>query len=325
MSQQSNFDNIKNINPNSEHNSLTIGSFKTASLLSIQCITSLHVGSGRSSSVVDLPIQKDSLGYPVIFSSSLKGAIREGSENEIYGNGDFAGSFSPLDAKLLFIPVRSLFGVYCLATSPLLLNNLIQYLDFCHDDNNIKEELIQLIEKITTKYGDLTDSIFITSNEGKKLFGDSFSTSNNNNNSGNVSTDVKSYAILAEEFRLEIMEDEDLLKLAALLKIQEKYRIIMISDDLLRNSINRSLITNARIRIDEKSGTTKQHGLWTEESLPEKTIMFTAFFYSESRGKSQFSSIEVQKIIESKLIDSYKIFGGHESTGKGIARITRLI
>ena len=45
----------------------------------LKCITNLHVGSGDSGfSIVDKQVEKDELtGYPMIYSSSLKGALRE--------------------------------------------------------------------------------------------------------------------------------------------------------------------------------------------------------------------------------------------------------
>jgi len=43
----------------------------------IHAITHLHVGSGSSvEEEIDLPFQRDELGYPTIYASSLKGAIK---------------------------------------------------------------------------------------------------------------------------------------------------------------------------------------------------------------------------------------------------------
>lgn len=46
-------------------------------LFFIHAITHLHVGSGSSiEEEIDLPFQRDELGYPTIYASSLKGAIK---------------------------------------------------------------------------------------------------------------------------------------------------------------------------------------------------------------------------------------------------------
>lgn len=39
-------------------------------------VTPLHPGSGKSLGAVDLTIQRDPLGYPVVFASSVKGALK---------------------------------------------------------------------------------------------------------------------------------------------------------------------------------------------------------------------------------------------------------
>ncbi len=36
----------------------------------------LHPGAGRSPGVVDLPVQRDALGYPLVYASSVKGALK---------------------------------------------------------------------------------------------------------------------------------------------------------------------------------------------------------------------------------------------------------
>jgi CRISPR-associated protein Cmr4 len=91
------------------------------------------------------------------------------------------------------------------------------------------------------------------------------------------------------------------------------------------NLINRSLITAARISIDKDAGTAKKGALRTEESLPEQTILHTVFFYSKSRGSQEMSSRDVQKKVENKVVGKYAMFGGHETIGRGITKIIKVI
>ena len=44
-------------------------------LLSI-ATTHIHPGAGRALGIVDLPVARDSLGYPLIFASEVKGALK---------------------------------------------------------------------------------------------------------------------------------------------------------------------------------------------------------------------------------------------------------
>lgn len=282
---------------------LTVGSYDRSSVVLMECITPVHAGAGRGSSVVDLPIQRDAFGYPTIFASSLKGAIRGGSNEEIYGSEDFAGAFAPLDARLLFIPVRSLFGIYCLATCPFLLKSFRQYLEMRADDeNSITKDLISLLENVNN----IDNSKIIVSPDSISRF--------------SVQLSGKNVAILADEFKLGIDGNNQITSFGSALGIDDSWRIAIVSDDLMRNSLlNRSLMTVARIRLED--GRAAQNALWTEENLPEKTVLHTVFFYSKSRGNASTSGDEVKKSIEGKVGGKYVIFGGHETVGRGIMKI----
>lgn len=121
--------------------------FETAIPFLIRAITPLHPGSGaRVSGLVDLPVQREAhTDFPVIYASSLKGALRAWSGGvkgldknligEIFGpepgEGDKSvGKAVFMDAKLLLLPVRSLKGVYGWATSPLLLERFRRDMKF---------------------------------------------------------------------------------------------------------------------------------------------------------------------------------------------------
>ena len=109
-------------------------------LLTFYTRTPLHVGSGTSVDVVDLPIMRERItGFPVIPSTSLKGVLREearqqlGEEttrllfgedrqpNEKEGIASHAGCVQIMEAKLLAFPVRSLAGCFAWLTCPTAL------------------------------------------------------------------------------------------------------------------------------------------------------------------------------------------------------------
>lgn len=117
-------------------------------LLTLYTRTPLHVGSGTSVDVVDLPIMRERItGFPVIPASSLKGVLlqhaRETFENgkhgraktipseakflfgavEGEGEGQIsnAGCVQIMEAKLLAFPVRSLAGCFAWITCPAAL------------------------------------------------------------------------------------------------------------------------------------------------------------------------------------------------------------
>lgn len=109
-------------------------------LLTLYTRTPLHVGSGTSVDVVDLPIMRERItGFPVIPSTSLKGVLREearqriGEEttrllfgedrrpNEKENVASHAGCVQIIEAKLLAFPVRSLAGCFAWLTCPAVL------------------------------------------------------------------------------------------------------------------------------------------------------------------------------------------------------------
>jgi len=53
-----------------------VGNYNTADLVFVRTITNLHPGTGRGGEVVDLPVQRDQFEFPMIYGSSLKGAIK---------------------------------------------------------------------------------------------------------------------------------------------------------------------------------------------------------------------------------------------------------
>jgi CRISPR-associated protein Cmr4 len=134
--------------------------------------TNMHVGSGDEAyGLVDNRIQRDVVtDLPNINASGLKGALREyfsfkyGEKPEkvidIFGTDSFdktqpiekkvhqAGKFRFFNANLLSIPVRSNVRPFFRATSPHVLNDLIQMMDtFGYpDEHGIKEHLRQLAD-----------------------------------------------------------------------------------------------------------------------------------------------------------------------------------
>ncbi|MDY0403679.1 type III-B CRISPR module RAMP protein Cmr4 [Sulfurovum sp.] len=105
--------------------------------------TSLHAGSGDTNlGVIDNKIQRDSItDYPMIHSSSLKGALKEYctykhdiNEGEnfisyIFGDEDHAGKMRFIDAHLLSVPMRSDLNPYYHCVSPKSIGQLLDFAD----------------------------------------------------------------------------------------------------------------------------------------------------------------------------------------------------
>lgn len=118
-------------------------------LLTLYTRTPLHVGSGSSVDVVDLPIMRERItGFPVIPSTSLKGVLLQRARDiwgdpckvevpeqakVLFGGVDFvpngnetkqisyAGCVQIQEARILAFPVRSLAGCFAWLTCPTVL------------------------------------------------------------------------------------------------------------------------------------------------------------------------------------------------------------
>ncbi|MEM2094945.1 MAG: type III-B CRISPR module RAMP protein Cmr4 [Candidatus Bathyarchaeia archaeon] len=320
--------------------SLRLGYYTQASVIMIQAISPLHVGIGRSVGVVDLPVQRDALGFPTIFASSLKGSLRaafnrlmgeKDCTNIIFGPGEgidenyYAGAFNTLDAKLLLLPVRSLIGVYALVTSPIMLRNFKTYIEASHvgaSEQNIKV-LLEALRK-TIAYAETLNKGEVLVNEGGKK---------------NLSLRIaeSDAVILADEFRLSPRVSPVIGELSKMLEAEEDWRLAVVHDDLVVNSLlERSLLRQTRVALETETKKVKQGHLWTEEDLPPQTVLYTVFFYSEPRTKtgscqellSKSNATGVKELFEKTILPNgcgFMIFGGHETVGRGVAKLRKVM
>ena len=123
-----------------------------AFLLALFTETPLHPGTGQSTGIIDLPIQRERhTQFPMIPATSVKGCLRELAEHRWRGpesaavttlfspavqqGGDLhAGALGFTDARLLAFPVRSLDSVFLWVTYPLALGRLARDLRLAGQD-----------------------------------------------------------------------------------------------------------------------------------------------------------------------------------------------
>ena len=112
--------------------------FEKAAVILYYALTPTHMGAGDGIGVVDAPIQREVMtGYPVMYGSGLKGAIRHELSGVSQGGGDrdlnlifgpeskdsaeHAGAVSFTDANIVLFPVKSMDKGFVYVTSPLSL------------------------------------------------------------------------------------------------------------------------------------------------------------------------------------------------------------
>lgn len=272
----------------------------------IRAITPLHPGSGsRISGLADLPVQREAgTNLPVIYGSSLKGALRswasrkmdESKIEEIFGpppgRGDEGmGNAVFLDAKMLFLPVRSLKGVYGWITSPFILKRL-------------KRDLDVLSEFSGNKIGNiLFENYKVKENEALA-----------SKNSELKFPLAEKDRIVLEDHVLDYREDE--MKFLGMFEDRQKFgelkqelerKLAIVHDDVFMRIMERALEITPHIEINKETGTVKN--LWFQEDLPSETIMYSIVFTSQKLKGDLIN-----------LLNGVVHVGGDITTGLGFAR-----
>lgn len=291
----------------------------------VYAVTSIHVGMGRSSGVVDLPVQRDPAGFPVIFSSSFKGALKQfcgqlfnatnkegridcnkasicccllGGEEE---NSDVTSIISFSDLYPLAIPVPSLDSGYVYLTSKYLINTVKDLFEAV----NYKEG-IDFLSKLDG--GDKQKKVIVGIDYEVPLV-----TNISNNSFIQKMSELGSIASKLNEGIA--VEDNDS---KAVLEIE------------------RGIIKFTRNKINYSTGTVAEHSLWTEEYLPHGTIFAGIIFFNVPRrnkycnsqnkicdincAKEKFEEF-LKKIKGESNNEFYLNVGGKESIGKGIIKV----
>ncbi len=265
--------------------------YQFVDLFLIEAVTHLHVGVGRASGAVDLPIQRDEYGFPCIYSSSLKGAFKTAMLWAFYkklnnlGNArklvevllgpepeseeSFESSVAILDARLLAMPVRSLRGIYTYVTSPHLLKRLQDYMIL---STSADEKLKKNIEELLKKADQLNQGKYICIGDCNQLRVD----------------EVGGKIILLEEFWLDresSSQPEPPKELLNKFKLEKP--LLILHDDDVREVVNRALIRLTRVRLKPETKTVHEGGLWTEEYVPMKTRFFTVMLFKKPPASKQ--------------------------------------
>jgi CRISPR-associated protein Cmr4 len=288
--------------------------FKIAKPIFLICETPLHAGSGDSLGVVDLPIQRERhTGFPKIEASSLKGALREtfefkyesreadevfsmfGPEEDEATKNPRSGAMAFTDARLLFFPVKSVKGVFAYATCPLILEKFLKEMNLAK---------IQNIPKLPFE-NTITDSSKILINND---------------------------TIVLEEYSFKVKKDptssafarwiSELLFTSESMKFWKEKLItdlVVLSNDDFKDMVNLFTEVITRIKIDNNTGTVEKGALFTEEFLPQESILYSLVMASDEFKKGGKQANEMIEIFKKDLSPVFQL-GGNATLGKGLLR-----
>ncbi|HHQ4593933.1 TPA: type III-B CRISPR module RAMP protein Cmr4 [Aeromonas veronii] len=287
----------------------------TSLLLGLHAHTWIHAGSGEKDGVVDLPIQREShTGWPVIFGSSLKGAMRsqvsrkKGAIAEqcvltLFGPDSLhagttsdkihAGALLVSDARLLWLPVRSLTSHTRYVTCPALLRRLLADLKRAGTPLALSVPKVGELDALVA--GDLTGRIYL-----------------------------EEYAFTAHKDNALVSWGELLSQFCELDAEQILSQLTFIHDDQFAHLCQAAIPVHPHIAIDYDTKSVRDGALWYEEALPPESLFYTLLLLTTARDGSGLSAVELKEQTQQALLGEspYLQVGGNESTGMGWLQLT---
>ncbi len=312
----------------------------------MRSLTPLHPGSGaRVSGVVDLPVQREAhTGFPVIYGSSLKGALRSWAPRKLQSDknsgiedwiekifGPKPGSgigkmgralFS--DVKLLFFPVKSLRGTFAWVTSPFLLGRFARDMKVFRSmttkapDNGQKwRDFISQVEKLgKIEVNDVKYAVPLgTASEI------SLTRKGGGGNTGVVILEDVGLTLQPSNVELPNLTPFDHFAGSYLgngdrskLSDELKGRTVVVHDEMFKHLLLRGMDVSPHIRINPETNTVDRGGLWYQENLPPETIMYGVVI----------TEMDLCKYVKG-IVSGYVQLGGDTTTGLGIVEFLEFI
>lgn len=294
---------------------------QATAILGLLAQTSIHAGTGSNTGVIDLPIQREGHnGYPCVFGSSMKGALRNHAETKhgknnasvIYvfgpdtnGASDHAGSLMVSDARLLLLPIRSLTSQFKWVTCPAILKR------FQND---------------AERFGVNTGNVTIPE-------------VNENNAVVPTQTIIPPHtapiSLFLEEYRFEAITanmDSLITSLANLMQRDDaradlQKQLVIVSNDMFAHLCQHATPVNAHIAIESETKTVKGGALWYEETLPPETLLYVGLSAVKARAKD--AEMPAKSILEAVTNlfpekQPWLQIGGNETVGMGWCAVKTL-
>ncbi|MBE9610825.1 type III-B CRISPR module RAMP protein Cmr4 [Chitinilyticum piscinae] len=283
-------------------------------LLGLYAETSIHAGAGSSTGVIDLPIMREAhTGWPCIFGSAVKGALRCKAEQgaldkdsiaDVFGPdtnnaSDHAGALAVGDARLLLLPVRSLTSHFKWVTCPALLNRAA-------DDARRMNKNVPAI-----KLPDQKNEIALHAADSAPLYLEEFQFQAQKHDLGTLINWLAGFVNTDENFAERLQK-----------------QLVIVSDDMFAHLAQYATPVNPHIAINNQSKTVKSGALWYEETLPPETVLYIALAASPARSqrREQVSAASVLgKALQLFPLEApYLQLGGNETVGMGWCRVSKV-
>lgn len=295
--------------------------FEKKAVLFLYAVSPVHVGAGSSVGVIDNPIQRERhTGHPSFAGSGIKGALRHSFEtlggnksfvDEIFGpeagsSNLHAGAVSFGDAQLVALPVRSLKGGFVYATCP---------------------QALARTQRLLNQLGVACAWAIPTVESGKCLV----------THLGQTALRVKINRLHLEAYEYDAVVNESLKAIASDLAtralpdtdafkfFRDKLSadLVVLSDTDFDHFSQHAMLIEPHVRIDPKTGSAQDGGLFYTENLPPESLLIAAILTSKTRTGGDEKPAEVvmtnlKTVLHSKVLQ----IGGDATTGRGLVQAT---
>lgn len=276
----------------------------------VYTMTPLHVGAGKGVGFIDMPIMREKVtNWPVVPGSAVKGVLRDyfwfhGDENQkknipiAFGQGQSrddarAGSLVFTDARIVCLPVRSLYGTFAYVTSPMVLERL---------KKDLKATGAKDIPSLDTSPANeqafhTTDSAIVSEN---RIFFEDLDFRASKSESADSWARLLAQSIFAG--------DPGWCDLF-------KKRFTILSDDSFNFLSKTGTEVAAHIKIDDNRKIVAKGALWYEESLPIETILAGLVWCDRIPGRD--NSVR-ESLLRCYCCNTLNLqIGGKATVGKG--------
>jgi CRISPR-associated protein Cmr4 len=300
--------------------------FEKHAAVFLYAVSPVHMGAGQAIGVIDNPIQRERhTEHPCFAGSGIKGAVRHGFEalggdrtliNRLFGpeagsNELHAGAVSFGDAQLVCLPVRSLKEGYVYATCPQALARAQRLLGLV--GAKPAWPALPAVEegKCLVANPALRAERKIEGRPTKVLHLEAFEYEAQENESTVVKAigaDLAARALPAGEgyafFVNKLSTD-----------------LVVLSDTDFAYFARNATLVEPHVRINEKTGTADDGGLFYTENLPPESLLVAPMLVSRTRtGRSDdyldavAVMAQIKAVVDGKLLQ----IGGDATTGRGL-------
>lgn len=297
--------------------------FEKHSAVFLYAVSPVHMGAGQAVGIIDNPIQRERhTQHPCFAGSGIKGAVRHGFEalggdkalidrllGPDAGNGELhAGAVSFGDGQLVALPVRSLKNGYVYATCPQALSRAARLLSLVGAGVDWRVPTIAEGQCLVANPALLS---------GDRLHLEAFEYTATDKQSGPVLAIAQDLAgkALPEGREYEFFRD----------KI--KRDLVVLSDTDFAYFAQNAMLVEPHVRINEKTGTADDGGLFYTENLPPESILIAPMLASQTRTGKKDDWMDAQEVFfkMKNLIDGRLLqIGGDVTTGRGLV-VTKVV